>query len=155
MHIRAATLQDAAEICVVLHRSITELCVADHENDPQKLGQWLTNKTEDNLAKWIAQQGQAYFVAIIGDTIAGVGAVSLTTGILLNYITPDYQYRGVSKAIMVALEGWLIEQKQRCSRLSSTVTARRFYESLGYRPDEDAGAGSASNASFPMVKRLQ
>jgi len=34
MEIRTARHEDAAEIAVVLCRSITELCAADHQNDP-------------------------------------------------------------------------------------------------------------------------
>lgn len=34
MHIRDAILDDAPAACDVLRRSIAELCVADHRNDP-------------------------------------------------------------------------------------------------------------------------
>ncbi len=49
MQIRVARADDAAEICVILQRSITELCAADHKNDPQILSRWIANKTPDNL----------------------------------------------------------------------------------------------------------
>ena len=154
MLIRATTAQDAAEICMVLRRSITELCAADHQNDPQILSQWLANKTEDNLRGWIAREGQIYCVAEIDGRIAGVAAVSATDGVLLNYVSPDYQYRGVSKALMAVSEGWLKQQGQVVSRLTSTATAKQFYEKLGYLPEGDAKTGRSGIPSFPMSKAL-
>ena len=154
MLIRAATAKDAAEICTVLRRSITELCAADHQNDPQISSQWLANKTEDNLRTWIAREGQIYCVAEIDGRIAGVAAVSATDGVLLNYVSPDYQHRGVSKALMAVSEGWLKQQGQVVSRLTSTATAKQFYEKLGYLPEGDAKTGRSGIPSFPMSKAL-
>ena len=154
MLIRAAKTGDAAEICTVLRRSITELCGTDHKNDPQILSQWLANKTEDNLRAWIAREGQIYLVAEIDGQIAGVAAVSATDGVLLNYVSPDYQYRGVSKALMAVSEGWLKEQGQVVSHLTSTATAKQFYEKLGYLPDGEAKSGRSGMPSFPMSKAL-
>ena len=154
MLIRAAKTGDAAEICTVLRRSITELCGTDHKNDPQILSQWLANKTEDNLRAWIVRDGQVYLVAEIDGWIAGVAAVSSTDGILLNYVSPDYQYRGVSKALMAVSEGWLKEQGLVVSRLASTATAKQFYEKLGYLPDGEAKTGRSGTPPFPMSKTL-
>ena len=154
MQIRAAQLEDAAQICCVLRRSITELCVADHRDDPEILQPWLANKTEDNLRDWILREGQIYYVALIDDTIAGVGAVSAVDGVLLNYVSPDYQYRGVSKAIMAALELWLVQQGQSCSRLHSTATARSFYEQIGYIANGEPETRKTGLVSFPLVKKI-
>ncbi|RBO97608.1 GNAT family N-acetyltransferase [Pseudochrobactrum asaccharolyticum] len=154
MEIRAARQDDAAEICLVLRRSITELCVADHNNDPQILDPWLANKTLENLHAWIARAGQTYRVAVIDDQIAGVGAVSATEGVLLNYVSPDFRYRGVSKALMAVLEDWLKEQGQVVCRLTSTATARLFYETIGYLPDGEPQTGRSGNPAFPMKKLL-
>lgn len=154
MKIRVAEPEDAAEICVVLRRAITELCVADHRYDPEILQPWLGNKTETNLRDWTSRSGQIYYVAVIDGTIAGVGAVSAADGILLNYVSPDYQYRGVSKAIMKALEVWLIQQGQTSSRLHSTSTARSFYEKIGYLPNGEPETRKTGLVSFPMIKQL-
>ncbi len=155
MEIRAAIQDDAAEICLVLRRSITELCVADHNNDPQILDPWLANKTPENLETWIARAGQTYRVAVISGKIAGVGAVSATEGVVLNYVSPDFRYHGVSKALMMALEEWLKEQGQSASRLTSTATARQFYETIGYLPDGEPQTGRSGIPAFPMRKSLR
>lgn len=154
MEIRAARQDDAAEICIVLRRSITELCIADHHNDQQILDLWLANKTPDNLRAWIVRDGQTYRVAEIDGQIAGIGAISVTEGILLNYVSPDFQYRGVSKALMVVLENWLKEQGQSVSCLTSTATARKFYGKIGYLPDGKPQTGRAGSPTFPMRKQL-
>lgn len=145
----------AAQICSVLRRSITELCVADHRYDPEILQPWLGNKTEDNLRDWILREGQIFIVPLIDDTIAGVGAVSATEGILLNYVSPDYQYLGVSKAIMEALEMWLLEHGQSFSRLHSTATARGFYEKIGYVANGERETRKTGLVSFPLIKQLR
>jgi hypothetical protein len=44
---RRARVEDAAAACDVMRRSITELCLADHANDPTILEAWLANKTPD------------------------------------------------------------------------------------------------------------
>lgn len=154
LRIRRAQPQDAAALCVLLHHSITQLCIADHHNDPQILAPWLANKTVDNLTGWISRPGQLYLVAEIEDMIAAVGAVSGTGTILLNYVAPDYQYRGAGKALMAGLENWLQSQGQLYSRLNSTRTAQRFYQKIGYQTDEAALAANAEDATLPMIKIL-
>lgn len=154
MQVRVAEPDDAAEICIVLRRAITELCVADHRYAPEILQPWLGNKTETNLRDWIVRFGQIYYVAVIDETIAGVGAVSATDGVMLNYVSPDYQYRGVSKAIMATLERWLLQQGQNCSQLHSTVTARSFYAKIGYLPNGEPETRKTGLVSFPMIKDL-
>lgn len=56
MEIRRATPEDAEAACQVLRRSITELCIADHQGDAQSLAAWLANKTPENVRRWTANQ---------------------------------------------------------------------------------------------------
>lgn len=51
--VRQAVAMDAPAMAQVLRRSITELCLADHGNDPERLGAWLENKTAAKVAAWI------------------------------------------------------------------------------------------------------
>jgi hypothetical protein len=50
MEIRAAVPEDALAACEVMRRSISELCEADHRNDPVILGRWLANKAPETVA---------------------------------------------------------------------------------------------------------
>src|SRR5260370_11974189 len=127
MEMRDAVPADAQAACEVLRRSIVELCVADHRNDPAILKRWLANKTPEIVASWIAQPGSSLLVAVEEKTILAVGAVSDTGEISLNYVSPDARFRGVSRAILRALETRAVARgNARCTLLSSE-TARRFY----------------------------
>jgi hypothetical protein len=69
MNIRDAIAEDAPAACQVLRRSISELCVADHENDPTILAKWLLNKTPDIVASWMALPDFSLLVAVEHGTI--------------------------------------------------------------------------------------
>ena len=74
--IRPATLDDAPAMSAVLIASITELCGADHKNNPDALASWLANKTPDGIAQWFGNPANSLFVAERDGEIAAVGAVN-------------------------------------------------------------------------------
>jgi GNAT superfamily N-acetyltransferase len=154
MEIRDAVAEDAPAACEVLRRSISELCVADHGNDPTILARWLSNKTPDIIASWIAQPGNSMLVAVEGRTILGVGSVTDKGEINLNYVSPDARFRGVSRALMSALEARAMERGNVRCTLISTETARRFYLSAGYTEDGSPLRKFGTWGSYPMSKRL-
>ena len=51
--VRRATGADIPAMSRVLIASITELCAADHGNDPKKLAAWLRNKTPDGVREML------------------------------------------------------------------------------------------------------
>ena len=53
MNTRRARIDDSAEACLIIRRSISELCSLDHDGDEKLLAQWLSNTTVDNVRKWI------------------------------------------------------------------------------------------------------
>ena|SRR5271156_490162 len=63
-------------------RSISELCGADHLNDPVILGGWQANKTPEIVMHWIAQPGYSVLVAIesrrLPATLTGVAGLDLS-----------------------------------------------------------------------------
>ena len=72
---------------------------------------------------------------------------------MLNYVAPDRRFRGISSAILDALEQSLIKHGQTELHLMSTETAREFYASRGYsasgQPVLDDGM-----ISYPMEKSI-
>ena len=58
MRIRHAEPKDSLEICAVVRRSITELCVVDHRGLDEILSPWLANKTPKNVVRWITAPSQ-------------------------------------------------------------------------------------------------
>ena len=130
--IRAAQMREAGAICEVLRRSIVELCVRDHQNDPARLAKWLANKTPENVAGWIADPDTCMFVAVVEGDVLGVGSIRSGGEIALNYVSPDGRFQGISRAMLRRLEETARELG--CGRvtLTSTLTAHEFYLAAGY-----------------------
>jgi GNAT superfamily N-acetyltransferase len=151
--VRDAVATDAPAACDVLRRSITELCVADHRNDRAALARWLANKTPETVASWIALPTNSVLVAIDGRAILAVGSVTDVGTIGLNYVAPEARFRGLSKALLRALERRAGDRGNASCTLTSTETAHRFYLSAGYA---DRGPPNATFGmrSYPMAKAL-
>jgi GNAT superfamily N-acetyltransferase len=154
MDIRDALPTDAAAACTVLRRSITELCAADHRNDSAILDRWLANKTPEIVAAWIVNPANSVFVASEAGIVLSVGAVTNTGEITLNYVSPDARFRGVTRAMLRALECRAKERGNTRCTLVSTETALRFYLEAGYmrhgEPERRFGTGS----SYPLIRQL-
>jgi GNAT superfamily N-acetyltransferase len=154
VRIRDATGQDAEAACDVLRRSISQLCAADHGNDPAILGRWLSNKTPEIVAGWAKQPGNSLLVAVEDDAVIGVGSVTDTGEITLNYVAPEARYRGVSRALLGALEARATERGNTRCTLTSTETAHRFYRSAGYSDDGKPVGKFGTSSGYPMSKRF-
>ena len=154
MQIRDAVPEDASAACEVLRRSISELCGADHRNDPEILTRWLANKTPEIVGSWIIEPGNSVLLAVDDDSILAVGAVTDAGEITLNYVSPDARFRGVSRAMLTVLEARALERgTDRCTLLS-TETAHRLYRSAGYYDDGAPQGKFGTTSSYPMSKRL-
>jgi GNAT superfamily N-acetyltransferase len=154
MEIRDARIEDADAACLVMRRSIAELCEADHKNDSAILERWLGNKTPDIFATWIRQPGNSLLVAAQDDNILAVGSITDAGQITLNYVSPDVRFRGVSRALLRALEARALERGNTRCTLSSTETALRFYKSNGYAANGRPVGNFGTSSGYPMSKVL-
>jgi GNAT superfamily N-acetyltransferase len=154
MEIHPARIEDAPGACEVLRRSISELCAADHQNDPAIMQRWLANKTPEIVASWIVKPGNTLLLAVENDTILGVGSVTEGGEITLNYVSPDARFRGVSRALIGALEDRAMQHGNASCHLTSTETARGFYRSAGYTEDGPPAGKFGTSGSYPMSKTL-
>jgi GNAT superfamily N-acetyltransferase len=154
MEIRAATLEDAVAACQVMRRSIAELCDADHRNDEAILTQWLDNKNPEVFASWLKRPDSSLLVAVEADRILAVGSVTDAGEINLNYVSPDARFRGVSRALLGALEARAAERGNTRCTLTSTETARRFYLASGYVETGSPLGIFGTSAGYPMSKLL-
>ncbi|MDT0322139.1 GNAT family N-acetyltransferase [Streptomyces millisiae] len=105
-------------------------------------GSWLA----DSLAR--AAEGRAgVFVAVRGGTVVGVVSVSEQrhfTGAVDGYVgelavAAHASRQGVGRLLMAAAERWARDRGLRHLTLqtgAANATALRFYEALGYRPEE-------------------
>ncbi len=139
MRIRAARPNDAIAACNVVRRSITELCAADHRNDEAFIARWLANKTPETMVGWI--MNSHVFIAEEDSQIVGVAALTGSGHVTLNYVSPEARFRGVSKALLRAVEIKAVELGCRTCTLKSTKTADRFYRAAGYREESDSSEG--------------
>jgi GNAT superfamily N-acetyltransferase len=149
MKVRDAGPEDAAAACQVILRSIAELCVADHRNDPEILGRWLSNKTPDMF-----RPGNSLLIVVEENNLLAVGAVTDASEITLNYVSPDARFRGVSAALLDALEDRAMERGNEPCTLKSTETARRFYFERGYSEDGPSDGKFGTTSGYPMSKHM-
>jgi GNAT superfamily N-acetyltransferase len=154
MKIRDATPDDAIAGCQVLTRSIAELCTTDHKNDPAILARWLGNKTIENFVAWAAQPDNSLLVAVEDSRVLAVGSVTDAGTIGLNYVSPDARFRGVSRALLHALELRALERGNTRCTLTSTETAHRFYLSNGYTESGSPSGAFGTSSGYPMSKPL-
>ena len=155
MEIRDATPQDALVASTVLRRSILELCEADHQNDPAILARWLSNKTPEAFVSWLGQPGNSVLLAVERGNVLAVGSVTGVGRITLNYVSPDARFRGVSRALLRALEARALECGNLQCTLISTETARRFYHANGYAETGPPVGEFGTVSGYPMEKWLQ
>ncbi len=139
MIVRPAAPADAQAGSALLRRAITELCLADHAGDPAQIAGWVANKTPQTWLEWLARDDAMMYVAEQGGRIVGVCMMRNNGEVLLNYVSPDARFQGISKAMLSRMEADAAAVGVREMTLESTVTARRFYLSAGYSPVGDAG----------------
>ncbi len=153
--VRKAEPKDAAAAAEVLRRSITELCTLDHHGDADTLAKWLANKTPRDFLSWLAKEDHFCVVAEANDQIMGVGLLHRSGEVRLCYLAPGAQGRGSGKAIHAALEKKARAWGLKRLHLESTVSARPFYERVGYRPAGAAKPGFGISHCHPYEKMLQ
>ena len=154
MKVRTAVREDAIELCKVVRMSIEKLCVADHQGDKAILDQWLANKTPETVARWFTNPDNINLVAVDdSDVILAEGCVRRDGTVLLNYVSPKARFRGVSNALLAALEDAARSEGNTWCQLESTKTAHRFYQERGYSDVGEPGV-KFGLTTFPMRKRL-
>jgi GNAT superfamily N-acetyltransferase len=155
LQVRDARDADADAACEVMRRSITALCIEDHRGDAKVLEAWLRNKQPEVFRRWRAQPDNSLMVATEDERILAVGSVTDRGEITLNYVSPDARFRGVSRALLAALEHRAVERGNSECMLTSTVTARRFYLANGYVETAPPIGSFGTRSGFPMRKTLK
>lgn len=133
LSIRRARIDEAAAIAALVRASITELCLDDHGGDRHIIDRLLENKTEDALRDWLSRDDRAIFVTVSDHGIAAAGCHDTRGVVLMNYISPSHRLKGISSAMLTHLETAMRQAGISESRLVSTATARRFYETRGWQ----------------------
>ena len=111
-------------------------------------------KTIEYFVTWAEQPDNSLLVAVEGGQILAVGSVTDAGTIGLNYVSPDARFRGVSRALLLALELRAAERGNTRCILISTETARRFDLSNGYFETGAQSDAFGASSGFPMSKPL-
>lgn len=151
--IRPARPEDAQAVSAVLTASITELCAADHGNDPAAIALWTKNKSVDGVAALLVQDGLSMFVGECDGRIGVVGATTAKGEIALNYVDPQMRFQGLSKALFAHMETDLVARGISEGRLKATQTALQFYKACGWKQVEAPMRGRFID-SVAMRKQL-
>jgi GNAT superfamily N-acetyltransferase len=138
----------------LLRNSITQLCVADHQNDPVALEQWLSNKTPEHFLQWLANPETWIVVAEVESVLCGVGALRRNGDLDLCYILPGRERLGIGRAILSALEAQATSWGLGRLHLISTLTARHFYERHGFVLSDEESASKFGLRDYHYVKLL-
>lgn len=152
--VRVATEDDAESAVDVIRRSISELCTADHRDDPEALADWLANKTVPNFRRWQASPGQYTVVAEVDGTLCGVGMLSADGEVRLCYVHPRFTRRGAGGGLIRAMETHADGLGLTRLHLDATVSAMRFYEAMGFRESSPSTAVSDGSESHPYEKQI-
>jgi GNAT superfamily N-acetyltransferase len=151
---RLATQTDAFRAVNVLRESITRLCEMDHHHDGPTLERWLRNKTPEHFNGWCADLDSRLVVAELDSAIVGVAALHRSGEIRLCYVAPDFARSGVGRALLLSLEAHARDWSIATLTLSSTLTARNFYERCGFATAGDPTPGFVLLRSYPYAKAL-
>jgi len=152
---RRAVDADAAKACDLVRRSITELCIADHQGDKATVAEWLANKTEANFARWIASPLHAAIVAEKGGTIVGFALLNRAGTITLLYVAPEARFQRVSKKLLRAVEDYAAAWDIDLLKLESSITALSFYERHGFSRAGPAARGFGVSHAYPLHKQVR
>ena len=132
IQIRKAAPEDAAAVCNVLCRSITECCIDDHRHDPATLKSWLGNKTPDTVAGWFSSPANFAVVAERDGAVLGIALLTQAGKLALCYVLPEVQGQGAGSALLERIEAQALVWDISKIRLHSTQAASGFFARRGY-----------------------
>ena len=151
--VREATPSDSVEACEVLRRSITEICSLDY-NDQLFIDEWLDNKTESNVKKWIQSVNSYSVVCTNDDLIVGFGAITLEGEVSLIYLVPEALHKGNGKLMLEAMEERILSEGIEEIYTVSSITAKPFYERNGYTENGEPLLVGNIKGDFPLIKKV-
>jgi len=125
---RMATVADASAISALIVRTVRTTNAPDYE--AKIIDLICANFTSEKVAGSMAKRD--VFVCFMDDVLAGT--ISLGEDKLHSlFVEPKLQRRGIGARLVDHLERHAIGKGLSVLRLSSSITARAFYERLGYQ----------------------
>ena len=137
VEIRRFQESDVNEIHETIMLSV-ETSVLTKVYEPDRIDEFRRLYTPEYIAD-ISRQRHMY-VAVYDQKIVGCAAVSLVDGrayVSCVYINPNYQGLGIGRKLLEALEKDEISVRAGTMFLHAVLTAKKFYEKLGYYVEDD------------------
>ncbi len=131
--IQPSNPKQAKEIAILLQKSITELCGPDYDNNKTIVSDWLENKTEANIVKWIKNNDTYAISAFLENKIVGFGLFTINGKILLLYVLPKFKGKYIGKSLYLYIEKLLLHKGVKRVIAYSTITAKPFYLKIGFK----------------------
>lgn len=153
--IREAKPDDTESICQVLLRSVREICAGDYNNDPEVLEQWCSNKTPEIIENWLGDS-QNYMLVAENESNEVVGVALYRRdqhAVNLCYLIPEALHQGIGSRLLRALEEEARRLGHKQITLTSSITARNFYNKHGYQSSGPAQY-RGKILGYPMYKDL-
>ncbi|MBQ8922580.1 MAG: GNAT family N-acetyltransferase [Oscillospiraceae bacterium] len=155
MELRRFKEQDAAETAQVVADTLRISNSSDYP--PEYIDETIAAHNAAVLTER-AQQGHTY-VACDGERIVGTGTIapfwgSETESILLTvFVLPEYQGRGIGRAIIETLEQDEYALRARRIEIPASLTAVQFYRHLGY--DYKNGVTEPEDGSMYRLEKFR
>ena len=145
--IRDAGADDATAISALVQRTVR---ISNGRDYPaQVIDQIVANFAPDKVGQRMAERD--VFVCQMGDRI--VGTIALGGDRLRTlFVEPELQQAGIGARLVAHLEAYALKAGVSELKLSSSLTARGFYERLGYRMVQREEHDGVS--TFLMAKAL-
>ena len=159
--IRPAVPADAEALSALILRTIRASNAGDYP--PDEIERVCASFTPDEVAKQIAARDVfVSFAPGASPEAPPIGTVSLgvkprlsggeTAKLHVLFVAPEWQGRGLGLRLVAHLEAHALRQGHRLLQVSSSLTARQFYQRLGYR--ELAFEPRAEGSTYLMEKPL-
>lgn len=149
-----ATTEHAAVACHVIVASISEICGASGNYSSDFIEKWLENKTPENIEKWIKNSNHITYIAKYKNDVIGIIMATNQGNILLNYLLPTYLGNNVGQTLLATLENHFVQLNLKELSVSSTVTAKLFYQKSGFFISGDPITHGDKIIEYPMTKIL-
>ncbi len=150
--IRPLGPQDAENFLRLHHAAVHDTASADYA--PDVLDAWSGPVNAERIAKFRENpEDEVRIGAFDGGTMAGLGVLAPQSGELRAcYVHPDYGRMGVGRRIVDGLEQVASGMGIGSLTLDSSITAEKFYASLGYETVLRGSHKLADGSFMPSIK---
>jgi GNAT superfamily N-acetyltransferase len=146
--VRLATGGDTAAISRVVIAALRESNSQDYS--PEVVAQVERSFTPEAISSMLDKR--KVLVALLGETI--IGTASLDGNVVRSvFVDPAYQGGGIGRQLMDVIHATAASAGVAALRVPSSITAERFYATLGYQTVRDEFHGA--ELTVVMEKRLE